>query len=243
MEKGDNFNMYDKKFSKIYEKYGWDYFSLTMGRAILKYFKNNNIKINTNLDLCCGTGTLCNFFYKQNVQTKGVDISNDMINIAKEKNLNIEFVCENALRYHDLITYDLITLTCDAINHFIGEDELNILFKNISELTKENSYLIFDIYDKEKIEFNKEIISNRDNGIKVLYFITQKDNLINTNVKVRQNDELVYETNVIEKMYSLEYIRKLLEKYGSKIVQAKNTILNEVQRFNDKIYVICKKCN
>lgn len=243
MEIGDNFNMYDKKFSKIYEEYGWDYFSITMGRAILKYFKNNNIKINTNLDLCCGTGTLCNFFYKQNVQTKGVDISNDMINIAKEKNQNIEFVCENALCYHDFNTYDLITLTCDAINHFIGEDELNILFKNISELTKENNYLIFDIFDKEKIEFNKEIISNRDNGIKVLYFITQKDNLINTNVKVRQNDELVYETNIIEKMYSLEYIRKLLEKHGFKIVQAKNTILNEVQRFNDKIYVICKKCN
>lgn len=166
-----------------------------------------------------------------------------MINIAKEKNQNVKFVCENALYYHDFNTYDLITLTCDAINHFICEDELNILFKNISELTKENSYLIFDILDNEKIEFNKEIISNRDNGIKILYFITQKDNLINTNVKVRQNDEFVYETNIIEKMYSLEYIRKLLEKHGFKILQAKNTILNEVQRCNDKIYVICKKCN
>lgn len=70
-EKGDDFNMYDKKFSKIYEEYGWDYFSITMGEAILNYFKNNNIKINTNLDLCCGTGTLCNFFinkiFKQRV--------------------------------------------------------------------------------------------------------------------------------------------------------------------------------
>lgn len=235
--------MYDKKFSKIYEEYGWDYFSITMGEAILNYFKNNNVKINTNLDLCCGTGTLCNFFYKQNIQTKGVDISNDMINIAKEKNQNIEFVCENVLYYHDFNTYDLITLTCDAINHFIGEDELNILFKNINVLTKENGYLIFDIYDNEKIEFNKEIISNRDNGIKVHYFITQKDNLINTNVKVKQNDELIYETNIIEKMYSLEYIRKLLENHGFKIIKAENTILNEVQRFNDKIYIICKKCN
>ncbi len=178
--------MYDKKFSKIYEEYGWVYFSITMGKAILKYFKNNNIKINTNLDLCCGTGTLCNFFYKQDIQTKGVDLSNDMINIAKRKNKNIKFVCGNALYYNDFNTYDLITLTCDAINHFLGKDELNKLFKNINELTKENGYLIFDICDNEKIEFNKEIIINRDNGIKVHYFITQKYNLVNTNVKVNK---------------------------------------------------------
>lgn len=235
--------MYDKKFSKIYEEYGWDYFSITMGKAILKYFKNNNIKINTNLDLCCGTGTLCNFFYKQDIQTKGVDISNDMINIAKRKNKNIKFVCENALYYNDFNTYDLITLTCDAINHFLGKDELNKLFKNINELTKENGYLIFDICDNEKIEFNKEIIINRDNGIKVHYFITQKYNLVNTNVKVKQNGKLIYETNVIEKMYSLEYIRNLLEENGFKIIKSENTILNEVQRFDDKIYIICKKVN
>lgn len=59
--------MYDKKFSKIYEDYGWDYFSITMGEAILNYFKNNNIQISTNIDLCCGTGTLCDFFYKRNI--------------------------------------------------------------------------------------------------------------------------------------------------------------------------------
>lgn len=166
-----------------------------------------------------------------------------MINIAKKKNNNVEFICENVLNYQDFNTYDLITLTCDAINHLIGEDELDILFKNINMFTKENGYLIFDIYDNEKIKFNKEIISNRDNGIKVHYFITSKDNLINTSVKVKQNEELIYETNVIEKMYSLEYIRKLLEIYGFKIIKSENKILNEEQRFNDKIYIISQKCN
>ena len=33
-------NMYNEQFCEIYDNYGWDYFSLTMGAAILKYFYN-----------------------------------------------------------------------------------------------------------------------------------------------------------------------------------------------------------
>lgn len=233
--------MYDETFSKIYEKYGWDYFSLTMGEAILAFFKNNDISINTHIDLCCGTGTLCNYFYKQNIKSKGIDISKYMISIAKRKNRSIEFICENVLYYKDKENYDLVTLTCDSINHFIGEDDLTSLFKNINKLIKINGYLIFDIFDNKKIEFNKEIISDRDNGIKVYYYITPKGNLINTNVKVNQNNKMIYETNVIEKMYNLGYIKELLKINGFEIIKAEAKILNEKQRFNDKIYVICKK--
>ena len=33
--------MYSKDFCNIYNEYGWDYFSITMGNAILKYFEIN----------------------------------------------------------------------------------------------------------------------------------------------------------------------------------------------------------
>lgn len=113
--------MYDKIFSKIYDEYGWDYFSLTMGKSILDYFKVNNIIIKNNLDLCCGTGVLCDYFYKNNIKTKGIDISKYMLQIAKNKNNNIEFKNENVVFYKDSEKYDLVTMTCDAINHIIKE--------------------------------------------------------------------------------------------------------------------------
>lgn len=55
--------MYSKEFCGIYNEYGWDYFSLTMGDAILKYLNKNNIKIKQHLDLGCGVGTLCDYFF------------------------------------------------------------------------------------------------------------------------------------------------------------------------------------
>lgn len=53
--------MYSRDFCNIYNQYGWDYFSLTMGNAILKYFKLSNKIIYNHLDLGCGCGTLCDF--------------------------------------------------------------------------------------------------------------------------------------------------------------------------------------
>lgn len=233
--------MYSKDFCNIYNEYGWDYFSITMGDAILKYFKSNNKTINNHLDLGCGIGTLCDYFNKNKIQTTGIDISPDMINISKNKNKSVNFFIEDMIEYVSKEKYDLITLTCDTVNHVLDEDKLETLFLNIYNMLNDDGYLIFDIFDKEKLNLNNNITSNRDNGIRVHYYITEQQNLINTNVKVMQNDKLIYEYDVLEKLYDIKFIKKLLIKYNFKIVKYENKIMDEKQRFEDKIYIICKK--
>lgn len=137
--------------------------------------------------------------------------------------------------------YDLITLTCDVVNHILEETKLEILFLNIYNMLNDEGYLIFDIYDKKQLDLNNDIISNRNDGIKVHYYITEKKSLINTNVKVTKNRNLVYEYDVLEKLYDIEFINKLLIKCNFNIIKIENKIMNEKQRFEDKIYIICKK--
>lgn len=233
--------MYSKEFCNIYNKYGWDYFSITMGDAILKYFQINNKIIKSHLDLGCGVGALCNFLYNKRIKTTGIDISNDMIELCKRKNNNINFFVSDMTKYISKEKYDLITLTCDVVNHILEEDELETLFSNVYNMLNEDGYLIFDIYDKKQLTLNNNIISIRDEGIKVYYYITENDQLINTNIKALQNDELIYEYDVLEKLYDLNFIENLLNKYSFKLIKSEDRILNETQRFEDKIYVICKK--
>lgn len=171
--------MYSKEVCNIYNEYGWDYFSLTMGDAILKYFQNNNKTIKSHLDLGCGTGTLCNFLYNNGIKTTGIDISNDMIELCKRKNSNINFIVSDMTKFISKEKYDLITLTCDVVNHILEENKLEILLKNIYNMLNEDGYLVFDIYDKKSLILNNDIISNRDDGIKVHYYIAEKKSLTN----------------------------------------------------------------
>ena len=233
--------MYSKEFCDIYNEYGWDYFSITMGDAILKYFQNNNKIIKSHLDLGCGVGTLCDFLYNKGIKTTGIDISNDIIKLCKTKNNNINFFVSDMIEYLLKEKYDLITLTCDVVNHVLEEVKLELLFSNIYNMLNDDGYLIFDIYDKEQLDLNNDIIINRDDGIKIHYYIAEKKTLINTNVKVFQNENLVYEYDVLEKLYDIEFIKKLLIKCNFKIIKNENKIMNEKQRFEDKIYIICKK--
>lgn len=233
--------MYSRDFCNIYNEYGWDYFSLTMGGAILKYFLLNNKIINNHLDLGCGCGTLCDYFYHNNIGTKGVDISKYMIEIAKGKNHNIDFEIGDMTTYKSNSTYDLITITCDVINHILKEDSFACMFKNIYNMLNNDGFFIFDIINKDKLEFNKPIISNRDNNIKVEYYITEETDIINTNVKVLKGDKLVFEENEKEKIYSNKFIEKMLIKNNFNIIKISDKILDEEQRFKDKIYFICKK--
>lgn len=108
-------------------------------------------------------------------------------------------------------------------------------------MLNDGGYLIFDMIDKDKIIFNNNITSNRSEDVKVHYYITNKEDLINTNIKVMQNNEKIYEYNVSEKLYTVEFVKKILFKYNFEILKAENSILNEKQRIEDKIYFICKK--
>ncbi len=234
--------MYNKQFCKIYNEYGWNYFSLTMGKAILDYFKENHISIHNHLDLCSGTGDLCKFFYEKGLQTKGVDLSEEMIKISKNKFPFIDFSCCDVLKYVDDNKYNLVTCTCDSINHILDNNDLKKLFTNVYNFLGNNGYFIFDAVDRNTILFNQNVDSIRENGIKVVYYLTELPNTkMNMNIKVYDKNTLIHEENIIEKLYSSKELIQLLEDIGFEIEKCDKQILDEEQRLQNKIYMIAKR--
>lgn len=76
-----------KFFSEIYDACSVSKYSILFGESMLKYFEvmHPNESFKKNLDLCCGTGTLCNFFIENGIESKGVDLSNGMLETALKK--------------------------------------------------------------------------------------------------------------------------------------------------------------
>lgn len=233
--------MYNKEFCKIYNEYDWQYFALTMGASILDYFKVNNIIFHNHLDLCSGTGDLCNFFHNHNINSKGVDISSAMVDIAKNKYPHITFNCCDIKNYVDNQKYELITCTCDAINHILDINNLQKIINNITTLLQPNGYFIFDVFDPTKITFEEQFESIRENNTKVIYYLTKlPNNKMNTNIKILTNNNLIHTENIQEKLYTYEELSQILQNNGLKIIQAQNQIYKEQQRINNKIYFITK---
>ncbi len=93
------------------------------------------------LDIACGTGVMMNYYLGRNVSNiTGVDISNEMIKIAKKKfsgNDKINLICGDA----DTITFDEKYDCCMVFNafpHFINPEKL---IANLSKSIKEGGTL------------------------------------------------------------------------------------------------------
>lgn len=112
-------SIYDEKDTIYYSKYGkisCNYMS--------EYLKN--IDYNKLLDIGCGTGYLINMLkkYKATAEFYGLDLSEEMINISKSKNIkDAEFILgsANKLPFNDN-TFDIVTCI-QSFHHYPYPDE------------------------------------------------------------------------------------------------------------------------
>ncbi len=100
------------------------------------------------LDLACGTG---NFTYRmamRGIETIGVDMSSNMLGIAREKsdeyNVNPLFLCQKADELDLYGTIDGCICTLDSVNHITDYDELCRAFKRVSLFMEQGGLFIFD---------------------------------------------------------------------------------------------------
>ena len=95
------------------------------------------------LDIGCGTGYPIDVYLsKQGHTTIGIDISNEMIKIAKERNTtNTNYFLADFIGYEINDKFDAI-IAFDSIWH-IEESKQKEIYKKVSSLLKENGYFIF----------------------------------------------------------------------------------------------------
>ena len=121
-----NSNLYDKKHDFVAE----------YGKGLLEFVPENpNQKI---LDLGCGTGTLTTQLTNFAGTVVGVDSSDDMIEKARSRYNNIEFIVCDALDLPFENEFDVVF--SNAVFHWIENHDL--LLKNIHRALKDNGILI-----------------------------------------------------------------------------------------------------
>ena len=113
----------------------------------------NNPKV---LDLCCGAGYESMRLNSLGAKVIGADLSEKSIEIAKQRNPEIEFHVKDMLKsYADLGVFDGIACIAGLVH--LPENKMKLAFKNMYEVLKDNSYLFIVVKNGDKITKSVEV--------------------------------------------------------------------------------------
>lgn len=123
-----------------------------------EYVKNllvkNGIKEGSEItELGCGTGSFTMELSKAGYKMTGIDLSSDMLSVAKEKFEDTDY-SEVVFSEQDMTEFELpskadaIVSVCDSINYLVEDGDLDKVFKQVKNNLKSNGVFIVDLKTK-----------------------------------------------------------------------------------------------
>ena len=229
-----------EKLSKFYKK-DWGNDSIRYIDLITNVINTLDLKITSILDVGCGTGILANELKKMNFEVSGMDISEDMINVAKETTTEIEFIVADMRNFDMKKKFDMITCAFDAINYITTDEDMENAMSSIYNNLNENGFFIFDVNTPYLYEDKHFGVINRvfDNIHFKQILEYDKTTQIATTLFDFGNNEL---ENHIQRAYSVEKMDEYLLKSGFEIVgRYKNFRMFPIEDRTYKLFYVAKK--
>lgn len=117
----------------------------------IKKLKKNNEKIKI-LEVGCGTGKFAEMLNMEQFEYTGFDLSPEMIEIAKTKNIKGKFLVEDVCEFQLFEKFDVIICFMDTINYLTTNDQVVQAMKNMAKHLHTNGMLLFDIHQQDNLE-------------------------------------------------------------------------------------------
>lgn len=204
----------EKNFSTAFAV-AWDEsqggYSENIAKKTITFAKNQGLKINTVLDICCGSANFLREMRDSGKTCTGTEILDSYIEYDKKKYPNIEFIkTENLLDFDKLGSYDLISCNHDMLNTLPTLADWSTFFKKSYAHLNNGGILLFDYYTKrkltdwnevsydenEKLDYVRQVVSDgkTKTTISNIYYI-------NLNPPKADDDKQEYKFNNYESKY------------------------------------------
>lgn len=235
-------------FAQVYDKFmdnvPYDEWAEDIRKILLKYGISEGIL----LDLGCGTGSITRRLADNGYDMIGIDISEEMLQIAIEKKYEEE---ENTLpdsKREDILylnqdmrdfelygTVSAVICICDSINYITKEEELLHTFTLVNNYLEAGGIFLFDMnteYKYKEILGESVIAENREDCSFIWEnYFDKKENINEYQVTIFVEAQDVKEEKYTQgkmyekfsethyqKAYSIETIKTLLEKAGMEFI-------------------------
>lgn len=139
-------------FAKIYDHWQ-EALGVPFSHLILPKLEHaierHRIKVESMVDLACGTGTLAIIMAERGIRTFGIDLSEEMLKRAKAKakgrKLPLTFHCQDMRNFRLPMPVDLATCFFNSLNHLLTLEDLLYTFRSVHRALKDGGYFIFDV--------------------------------------------------------------------------------------------------
>jgi len=197
---------------------------------ILKKLKANTLESKMIAEIGCGTGTMSLLLAAEGYEMIGLDLSEDMLMVAREKalekDLDIFFLQQDMTSFELFGSVDAVIATCDSLN-YIDPSIIHKVFEQVYFYLNPGGLLIFDLNTKYKF---KEVYHNQtftEVGEDFAYIWEnqyneeEESNEYGITFFVEEDDAYIrFDEYHKEYVHSLDKIKEHIKKAGLKFVKA-----------------------
>ncbi|MBT2598264.1 MULTISPECIES: class I SAM-dependent methyltransferase [unclassified Oceanobacillus] len=117
----------------------------------------SNRQVNSIVDFGCGTGVITRKLAVQGYDLTGIDISEDMLELAKKEtdpSLSISWLHQDITKLNNIPYMDMAISCCDVVNYIVNPSNLAEFFNSIYRSLNNDGLFLFDVHSLLHIEEN-----------------------------------------------------------------------------------------
>ncbi|MDN5060350.1 class I SAM-dependent DNA methyltransferase [Aliarcobacter butzleri] len=210
----------------------------TLHKEFLRFVMVNDL--DNIIDIGCGQGYFLENLKVNKKKYFGIDLSVEQIKVCQEKNLNAKAIDLKDVKEK----FDCATAIFDVLN-YIPKNELKIFLEQTYEILNQNAYFIFDVnsyFGFDEVAQGTITIDVEDKFIAI--DANFENNKLQTDITLFEKQEnglfSKEQDSIIQEYHSKEFLSKILEEIGFKLIEIKEFSLH-TDEIADKLIFICKK--
>lgn len=210
----------------------------TLHKEFLRFVMVNDL--DNIIDIGCGQGYFLENLKVNKKKYFGIDLSVEQIKVCQEKNLNAKAIDLKDVKEK----FDCATAIFDVLN-YISKNELKIFLEQTYQILNQDAYFIFDVnsyFGFDEVAQGTITVDVEDKFIAI--DANFENNKLQTDITLFEKQEnglfSKEQDSIIQEYHSKEFLTKILEEIGFKIIEIKEFNLH-TDEIADKLIFICKK--
>lgn len=207
-------------------------------------------------ELGCGTGSLTRYLLERELEVWGVDLSADMLEVAREKvrrshpDASVHWLNQDIRQLSLPRSMDSIVSFCDTLNYIPDADGVRQVFARVFDALVSGGTFLFDVHTPYKIAevFGNESFCYRDEDVAYIWQSTYDEGAEavehDLTLFVAEEDGLFRRFNELhhQRAYSLDDLQKWLAEIGFSLLSiTADFSTQQVEEDSERAFFIVQK--